>query len=34
MSDHSEAPYDPPKADEIQTDLPLATAPGGNGTAA
>ena len=32
MSDHREAPYDPPKADEIETDLPVATAPGG-GTA-
>lgn len=29
MSEHSDAPYDPPKAEEIETDVPLATAPGG-----
>ena len=28
MSDHPDAPYDPPKADEIETDLPVATAAG------
>lgn len=28
MSDHREAPYDPPQAEEIQTDLPVATAAG------
>jgi hypothetical protein len=33
MSDHGDKPYDPPKVDEIETDLPLATSPGENGTA-
>ena len=28
MSDRTDAPYDPPQVDEIQTDLPVATAPG------
>lgn len=33
MSGHPDAPYEAPKVDEIETDLPLATA-AGNGTTA
>lgn len=32
MSEERDTPYDAPKVDEIETDLPLATAAGTNGT--
>ena len=28
MTERDQAPYEAPKADEIQTDLPVASAPG------
>lgn len=28
MSDQKDGPYDPPKVDEIETDLPLASSAG------
>jgi hypothetical protein len=31
MSDHPDTSYEPPQVDEIETDVPFATAPG-NGT--
>lgn len=32
MTENDHAPYEAPQAEEIQTDLPAATAPAANGT--